>query len=91
VSGLVQDLNAGLQTDPARISLSPYKDGWVCRIQPSDLTAQIAGMKIGQAAVAWYGEEIDRLQAARNAQADPAQPLPWSLLQGFLAQELVSK
>jgi CheY-like chemotaxis protein/glycine cleavage system H lipoate-binding protein len=91
VSGLVQDLNAGLQADPARISLSPYKDGWVCRIQPSDLTAQIAGMKIGQPAVAWYGEEIDRLQAARNAQAEPAQALPWSVLQGFLAPELVSK
>jgi CheY-like chemotaxis protein len=91
VSGLVQDLNATLQSEPARMTISPYKDGWVCRIEPSDLTAQLGAMKIGQPAVAWYGEEIDRLMAAKAAQAEPAQPLPWTALQGFLAQELILK
>jgi CheY-like chemotaxis protein/glycine cleavage system H lipoate-binding protein len=91
VSGTVQDLNGALQADPAKVTLSPYKDGWVCRIQPSDLTAQLGSMKIGQPAVEWYGQEIDRLQASRAAQADPAQPLSWAALQGFLAQELVVK
>jgi CheY-like chemotaxis protein len=91
VSGLVQDLNATLQSEPARMTISPYKDGWVCRIEPSDLTAQLGAMRIGQPAVAWYGEEIDRLMAAKAAQADPAQPLPWTALQGFLAQELILK
>jgi ActR/RegA family two-component response regulator/glycine cleavage system H lipoate-binding protein len=91
VSGQVQDLNGALQADPGRITQSPYKDGWVCRIEPSDLTAQLGAMKIGQPAMAWYGEEIQRLQAARTAKADPAQPLPWSELQSFLAQETVAR
>ena len=92
VSGRIQDLNGALATDPARVNASPYKDGWVCRIEPSDLTAELGGLKIGRTVVEWYGEEIGRLQAARNAQSDPAQPLPWSALQqGFLAQELVAK
>ena len=36
----------------ALVTHSPYKDGWVCRIEPSDLTAQLAAMKIGQPAMA---------------------------------------
>jgi len=92
VSGRIQDLNGALATDPARVNASPYKDGWVCRIEPSDLTTELGGLKIGRTVVEWYGEEIGRLQAVRNAQSDPAQPLPWSALQqSFLAQELVAK
>jgi len=90
VSGRVQDLNAGLQAEPARITTSPYKDGWVCRIEPSNLTAELGGLKIGRPAAEWYGEEITRLQAGKAGQ-DPTQPLPWTLLQNFFAQEVCSK
>jgi hypothetical protein len=86
VGGKVQDLNGALQDDPGRVTQSPYKDGWICRLEPADLAAQLAVMKIGQPAMAWYGEEIQRLQAVRAAKADSAQPLPWSELQVFLAQ-----
>jgi ActR/RegA family two-component response regulator/glycine cleavage system H lipoate-binding protein len=92
MSGKVQDLNAALLADPARLTSSPYKDGWVCRIEPSDLTAELGHLKIGRPVVEWYGEEIGRLQTEKNAQPDPTKPLPWSVLQqGFLAQELVFK
>lgn len=81
VSGTVQDLNGALLSDPAQVSASPYKDGWVCRIEPSDLAAELGAMKIGKPVVEWYGQEISRLNAERTAQTDPAQPLPWALLQ----------
>jgi ActR/RegA family two-component response regulator/glycine cleavage system H lipoate-binding protein len=90
VSGRVQDLNAGLQAEPGKITASPYKDGWVCRIEPSGLTAELGGMKIGRPAAEWYGEEIARLQAEKSAQ-DPTQALPWAQLQNFFAQEVASR
>ena len=86
VGGKVLDANASVVTDSSRISHSPYKEGWVCRIEPSDLTAELATLLIGRPVVAWYGEEIARLQAAKAAQADSAQLLPWAVLQqAFLA------
>ena len=92
LSGKVQDLNGVLVSEPARINASPYKDGWVCRIEPSDLTAELGALKIGRPVAEWYGEEIARLQAERSQQTDPAKPLPWSALQqSFLARELVAR
>jgi CheY-like chemotaxis protein len=86
VAGKVLDANASVVADSARITHSPYKDGWICRIEPADLTAELAGLLIGRPVVAWYGEEITRLQAARAAQEDPGAPLAWSALQqGFLS------
>lgn len=81
VSGQVQDINASVVADPSGITRSPYKDGWVCRIQPSDLTADLSHLRIGQPVVQWYGEEITRLQKARGAQSDPAKPMLWADLQ----------
>lgn len=87
MSGTVRDPNADLLADPARVTQSPYKDGWVCRLEPSDLTGELGRLRIGQAVVAWYGLEIDRLQQERGAQADPGQDLPWaSLQQGFFTE-----
>ena len=88
MGGKVQDPNAALLQDAGLITHSPYRDGWVCRIEPSDLTAELAALRIGKPVVAWYSEEIGRLQALRGAQKDPAQPLPWAALeQGFLLQD----
>jgi CheY-like chemotaxis protein len=84
VSGKVQVVNAALVDDSAAISRSPYKEGWVCRIEPSELTADLAGLKIGKPVVDWYGQEIGKLDTARGAQADSRQALAWSVLQsGF--------
>jgi len=90
VSGRVLDLNGALLAEPGKITASPYKDGWVCRIEPANLTAELGAMKIGRPAAEWYGEEISRLQAEKASQ-DAAQPLPWKALQTFLAQEVLSK
>jgi ActR/RegA family two-component response regulator/glycine cleavage system H lipoate-binding protein len=90
VSGRVLDLNASLLAEPAKVSSSPYKDGWVCRMEPSNLTAELGSLKIGRPAADWFSEEISRLQAEKAA-ADASQPLPWPALQGFFGQEVGSK
>jgi CheY-like chemotaxis protein/glycine cleavage system H lipoate-binding protein len=90
VSGKVQETNAVLVGDPAVLCTSPYKDGWVCRIAPRDLAVELGNLRIGRPVVAWYGEELNRMQTQRSAQSDPAKPLAWSELeQGYFAKEPV--
>jgi CheY-like chemotaxis protein len=92
VSGTVREPNAGLLAEPDRLSHSPYKEGWVCRLEPKDLTADLGRLRIGRPAAEWYGQEISRLQAERAAQADPSALLAWpALQQKFLSQETVAR
>jgi CheY-like chemotaxis protein/glycine cleavage system H lipoate-binding protein len=88
VGGRVQDANAALLADAAQVGHSPYKDGWICRLDPSDLTADLGQLRIGRPVADWYGQEIARLQKEKAAQSDPAQPLPWAAVErNFLARE----
>ena len=65
VSGQVVQDNPDLATDAGSLTHSPYLDGWVCRIAPSDLAAELSALRIGGPAVAWYDEEIKRLDQLR--------------------------
>jgi CheY-like chemotaxis protein/glycine cleavage system H lipoate-binding protein len=79
ISGKVVEDNARLTTDPSLVAHSPYKDGWVCRIQPADLATELTDLKIGKPVVAWYGEEIKRL---RGIMAEtPGKDLDWATLE----------
>jgi glycine cleavage system H protein len=43
ISGEVAEVNARLETSPEVINASPYGDGWMVRVTPSD-PSQIAGL-----------------------------------------------
>ncbi|MCE1229005.1 MAG: glycine cleavage system protein H, partial [Firmicutes bacterium] len=64
VSGKVASVNGLLGTDPSPIHKSPYDKGWVLRLEPADLAAEIPGLRIGKPVVDWYQEEITRLREA---------------------------
>jgi len=81
VTGKVVEGNSELRADASKVAHSPYKEGWVCRIQPADLTAELATLRIGKPVVAWYGEEIARLQKAKLDKGHPEELLDWSELQ----------
>ena len=40
LSGTVKETNQVLQDRPELINTSPYEDGWVCVLEPSDLEAE---------------------------------------------------
>ena len=42
----------------------PYEAGWICCIEPSDLTADLARLRIGADAVDWYRQEVDTFRRA---------------------------
>ena len=84
VSGRVIESNQTLDAAPDKVNQSPYKEGWVCRISPSDLKPELTHLLIGKPVVAWYGEEIKRLRDLKVEAGKPADPLEWSALQQFM-------
>lgn len=42
----------------------PYEAGWVCSIEPTDLTDDLRRLRIGADAVDWYQDEVEALRHA---------------------------
>jgi CheY-like chemotaxis protein len=63
LSARVTGLNAALLDRPELIKLKPYELGWVCTMEPTDLTGDLRELRIGADAVSWYRDEIDRCTA----------------------------
>ena len=82
VAGQVTDINPLLTLEPGKLNQSPYKEGWVCRLQASELKLDLDHLLIGKPVVAWYGVEITRLRTAR-AEAPATGPELWASLQPF--------
>lgn len=65
LSGRVTKDNESLQSDAAPVISSPYDKGWICMIQPSDLSRELPDLRIGRPVVEWYQEEIKRLRESQ--------------------------
>jgi CheY-like chemotaxis protein len=79
LSGEVTQINGVLQREPALAIRSPYDRGWVCVLRPSELAAELAGLRIGRPVIPWYQEEVARLR--KHAQAREGGELKWQELE----------
>jgi len=70
VSGRITAVNTTLLDQPELIKLKPYELGWFCRIEPTNLTLDLQDLKIGEEAVGWYREEIERITELRKARGE---------------------
>ena len=59
ISGEIVAVNEGLADDAQLINRSPYGDGWIVRMKPSDLEGEMSGLLTGQAAVDAYRVRIE--------------------------------
>ena len=66
LSGRVVEGNRELAGDADPLKNSPYLDGWVCRIQPTDLASELPALRIGKPVLGWYDQEIKRLERLRG-------------------------
>ncbi|MGB5893188.1 MAG: response regulator [Ignavibacteriaceae bacterium] len=66
VSGKVKEINKLLNTDLESIEFSPYENNWVCQIDAEELDGEISQLKIGKAAVTFYQDDIEHLQALKK-------------------------
>ena len=67
VSGSVMTVNAEHAEHPEWLAIKPFELSWMCSIEPSDLSGELPGMKIGQDSVNWYRQEIDRFHELADA------------------------
>jgi len=63
LSGKVVEINEDLQRDCARLEKMSYGKNWICVIEADQLDAEIPLLKIGNSAVDFFQEDVDRFQA----------------------------
>lgn len=59
VSGIVVEINRRLAEAPQCIHLDPYGEGWIARIAPDDLPADLRRLVHGEGVVAAMGRHAD--------------------------------
>jgi CheY-like chemotaxis protein/glycine cleavage system H lipoate-binding protein len=73
ISGTVISVNSEHAEHPEWLAIKPFELSWMCRVEPSNLAAELPDLKIGHDAIDWYQAELDRYsQLARNGGADAA-------------------
>ena len=74
LAGKVVHVNHDLDYQLDLMRLRPYEQGWICTIDPQELTADLGKLVIGADAVSWYQSEArhftDRL--TEELAAEPA-------------------
>jgi len=60
LSGKVISVNAEHAEHPEWLAIKPFELSWMCRIEPSNLAAELPELRIGHDAVDWYQQELDR-------------------------------
>jgi len=62
ISGIIKDINEDLVTDPSEINKSPYSEGWIYSIEPSNWQREISFMKMADTYKDWLKKEFARLK-----------------------------
>jgi glycine cleavage system H protein len=65
VSGKVVEVNEELEDTPDLINEGPYDQGWIFKIEPSDLEAELKNLMQGDDLVRFIKSEIIRVAAER--------------------------
>lgn len=60
LSGKVISVNSEHSEHPEWLAIKPFELSWMCGIEPSNLSEELPGLRIGNDSVSWYQEEIDR-------------------------------
>lgn len=79
LSGRVTQVNPAI--DARACADSPYDGGWVCLLEPSDLSGELATLRIGRPAVEWYQAQIVRLREIGGPAEHGAPQVDWGSLQ----------
>jgi len=62
ISGIIKDINEILVTDPSMINFSPYAEGWVYMIEPSNWIREVDFLKMAGSYKQWLLNEFSRLK-----------------------------
>ncbi|NIW78618.1 MAG: response regulator [Calditrichae bacterium] len=62
ISGKVESINKPLLSDLERLDTTPYYKNWICRVDGANLDQELRELKIGQSAVDFYNDDLERVQ-----------------------------
>lgn len=62
VDGVVCAVNSELAKMPGLLKRDPYTRGWLVALRPSNLTANLRQLRVGEGALTWLKGELARLQ-----------------------------
>lgn len=62
IDGVVERVDQELPWHPEMIHSSPYRDGWVCSLNPKNLAKNLKEMRVADEAKAWLKEEARKFQ-----------------------------
>ena len=60
VSGRISGINQEHAEHPEWLAIKPFELSWLCSIDPSNLATELLDLRIGQDAIDWYQQELDR-------------------------------
>jgi glycine cleavage system H protein len=64
VTGEIVEVNEDVEDDPKLLNDDPYGDGWLIKVSPSDLDADLKQlMKTGPDFESWYKKQIEEKEA----------------------------
>ncbi len=62
LSGKVSKINSDLKEDFEALDITPYEKNWICTVDADNLDTELPELKIGNTAVNYYQEQIDKAQ-----------------------------
>ncbi len=60
IDGQVTAVNDALHRDPELLSADPYARGWICTLKAKNLAQELRELRLGEDAVHWYADEVER-------------------------------
>lgn len=74
ISGIIKKQNEALIEDAARINSSPYSDGWIYRIEPSNWFVEVNFLDMADKYKKWINTEFSRMKDFLAATLKPESP-----------------
>ncbi len=71
LSGMVSKVNQALADDPEQLDITPYDKSWICELDPSAIEKELAELNIGEKAVAFFQEEIEKFSRYAEKYINP--------------------
>ena len=62
ISGIIKQQNSALTEDGSRINASPYSEGWIYRIEPSNWFEELRFMDMAEKYKKWINTEFSRMK-----------------------------
>jgi glycine cleavage system H protein len=60
ISGRISAVNQEQAEHPEWLAIKPFELSWMCSIDPTHLATELLDLRIGQDAIDWYQQELDR-------------------------------